>query len=402
MHVRVLMLAYACEPGRGSESEVGWRWAMAAARLGHEVTVVTRANNRQKIDAARPEYEDLPIRFEYHEAPPPFLWLKKCAPFPRLYYMAWQVALAARVRALIRSGSFDLYHHVTYVSARFPSVLALAGCRFVLGPIGGLGRVPELLVPLLDWPGRAMERARAVASRLDRLNPLWWWSMKRSRRLLVADVDTMEQLPSSVRRKSALAPAIGIDVNRDTALCAVPDTKHVLMIGELTARKGQSLGLDALAQLQHLDWSCEIIGEGRHRRLLESRVSDLGLGDRVTFCGALPREDVLFRLSRRPIVLALSLRESGGMALLEAAAAACPLVFLSLGGPQQLLGERAGAAVAPARPLQVVKSAADALAAFMEAPSLADEAGRRARGVALDHAWSAKAAYLSWLYGEAE
>ena len=42
--MKVLMSAYACEPGKGSEPAVGWNWALQAARR-HEVWVLTRGNN---------------------------------------------------------------------------------------------------------------------------------------------------------------------------------------------------------------------------------------------------------------------------------------------------------------------------------------------------------------------
>jgi hypothetical protein len=50
--LKLLMSAYACEPGKGSEPGVGWRWALEAARLGHEVWTLTRENNRPGIEAA--------------------------------------------------------------------------------------------------------------------------------------------------------------------------------------------------------------------------------------------------------------------------------------------------------------------------------------------------------------
>ena len=49
--LKVLMSAYACEPGKGSEPE----WAGSGRckwRAYHDVTVLTRANNRGPIEAA--------------------------------------------------------------------------------------------------------------------------------------------------------------------------------------------------------------------------------------------------------------------------------------------------------------------------------------------------------------
>ena len=44
--MKILLSAYACEPNKGSEPEVGWKWAINLVKAGHEVYVVTRLNNK--------------------------------------------------------------------------------------------------------------------------------------------------------------------------------------------------------------------------------------------------------------------------------------------------------------------------------------------------------------------
>jgi NAD(P)-dependent dehydrogenase (short-subunit alcohol dehydrogenase family) len=71
---RVLLSAYACEPERGSEPGVGWNWATELARLGHQVTVVTRAANRPAIEqeVQRPDQH---LAFLYFDLPH---WIQRC------------------------------------------------------------------------------------------------------------------------------------------------------------------------------------------------------------------------------------------------------------------------------------------------------------------------------------
>jgi allantoicase len=66
--MKVLISAYACEPGKGSEPGAGWEWSRAAA-LEHEVWVLTRTKNALAIERAlanephlrlHPVYIDLP------------------------------------------------------------------------------------------------------------------------------------------------------------------------------------------------------------------------------------------------------------------------------------------------------------------------------------------------------
>src|SRR5689334_16175245 len=54
--MKILLSALACEPGKGSELEVGFRAMLAAARL-HEVWVLT---NKDSIPAVRQELEGRP------------------------------------------------------------------------------------------------------------------------------------------------------------------------------------------------------------------------------------------------------------------------------------------------------------------------------------------------------
>src|SRR2546422_2131365 len=47
--LKILISAYACEPGEGSEPGVGWNVAVEAARR-HEGWGITRANNRRGVN----------------------------------------------------------------------------------------------------------------------------------------------------------------------------------------------------------------------------------------------------------------------------------------------------------------------------------------------------------------
>ena len=89
--LKVLMSAYACEPGKGSEPEVGWQWALQMARY-HDVTVLTRANNQPAIEfalAALRGRQPLPV-FVYHDRSPVMLDLKRRTKSVKLYYLLWQ------------------------------------------------------------------------------------------------------------------------------------------------------------------------------------------------------------------------------------------------------------------------------------------------------------------------
>src|SRR5208282_3662094 len=105
--MRILLSAYACEPGRGSEPGVGWGWATELARSGHQVWVLTRTDNRAAIE--RDTGASGPcLSFIYYELPE---WVQRWRRFSAvkpLYYILWQWAAARYIRKLFPQIPFDI------------------------------------------------------------------------------------------------------------------------------------------------------------------------------------------------------------------------------------------------------------------------------------------------------
>src|SRR5690242_14784091 len=122
--LKVLISAYACEPGKGSEPEVGWQWALQMAQY-HDVTVLTRANNRAAIEKGlEPLRGTRPLpRFVYHDEGPVLLWLKRQFKTIRTYYVFWQISAWKIISRLNRESPFDLMHHVTFAGFRYRTAI---------------------------------------------------------------------------------------------------------------------------------------------------------------------------------------------------------------------------------------------------------------------------------------
>jgi len=174
-----------------------------------------------------------------------------------------------------------------------------------------------------------------------------------------------------------------------------------ISIGELFWWKGIRLGLRAFAQA-HLD-DCEywIVGGGRERRGLERLAAALGIERRVRFWGELPRDEALRRLAESHILIFPGLRDSGGMACLEAMAMGRSIICLDLAGPSSLT--RGVALQIPAhRPEQVVRDLAAAMLRLAREPELREqleEAGRQRSKEA--YRWESKAEFFDALYHSA-
>ena len=146
--LKVLMSAYACEPGKGSEPEVGWQWALQMARF-HDVTVLTRTNNRASIEAALTALQGkqpLP-QFVFHDRGRMLLSLKSRFKLVQLYYVLWQRSAQALAARLHQAQRFDLMHHVTFAAFRYTTAIWGHGVPTVWGPVGGMEASPGKLLP---------------------------------------------------------------------------------------------------------------------------------------------------------------------------------------------------------------------------------------------------------------
>src|SRR5436309_1075040 len=159
--LKVLMSAYACQPGKGSEHEVGWQWALQMARF-HDVTVVTRRNRRVAIEEALKDFPPEHPRpsFVYHDLGTTLLRLKKWLRSVRVYYVLWQRSARHLVAGLHARHQFDLMHHVTFASYRYPIAISGHGVPVVWGPVGGIESIPLGLLPWRHPASLLMEMAR--------------------------------------------------------------------------------------------------------------------------------------------------------------------------------------------------------------------------------------------------
>ena len=62
--MNILLIAFACEPNKGSEEGVGWNWAINLAKK-HKVYVITRGQEQEFIEKNSTKEERENIEFFY-------------------------------------------------------------------------------------------------------------------------------------------------------------------------------------------------------------------------------------------------------------------------------------------------------------------------------------------------
>ena len=245
------MSAYACEPGKGSEPEVGWQWALQMARY-HDVTVLTRANNEPGITRALETLrgrQPLP-EFVYFDLGPKLLDLKRRAKAVKLYYVLWQRAARDVVARLHRENGYDLMHHVTFAGFRYPTAIWGHGVPTIWGPIGGIESIPPRLLP---WRHLASLNHEVMRNANNLLQAAPFHVLPKRARvttLILVSTREMQQTFEKLGFESEVMPTIGLKP------AEVPFQPHrkiegplrLLFVGNIITLKGIDLALDALRQ----------------------------------------------------------------------------------------------------------------------------------------------------------
>jgi glycosyltransferase involved in cell wall biosynthesis len=127
------------------------------------------------------------------------------------------------------------------------------------------------------------------------------------------------------------------------------DAADFIFVGELRRLKGVDVLIEALALLAARGWTGGAIcyGDGPDRKALATRAGALGLLQRIRFPGVSPARDA-FRSGR--VLVVPSRAESLPYIVLEAAAAAMPMVATRVGGIAEIFGPDSDALVAPGDP----------------------------------------------------
>ena len=329
----ILLSAYLCEPNRGSEHGIGWNAARELARRDR-VWVLAAECNQAAVEAEQRRDPNPNLTFEFVRLPTP---LRR---FPgQLRYLAWQFAAISVARRLHREIGFDVAQHVSFVRYWTPSALAFVPVPFVWGPVGGRERAPLRF----DYGvyGTFFEILRRLVLGASDLNPLVWWTARRSDVAIATSPETERHLrrlgarrtevmfPTGVPEELAMSPEEleGIlTVDRPVRFISVTGK------GRLMHWKGVHLGIRALAKARLDTAEFHVFGTGRELPRLKAMTEELGVADQVVFWGDVSREAMLEVFRDCDALIHPAVHDAGATTIPEAFALATPVDCLDVGG----------------------------------------------------------------------
>ncbi|MDB0056465.1 glycosyltransferase [Akkermansiaceae bacterium] len=405
--MKVLICAYACEPGRGAEPGVGWNIVKGLSQ-NHELWVVTRSDNQEVIEFCNEKWVS-DVSWIYHDPPKLITFWKKGRKGLMLFYLIWLWTCLFKVQKLNKTVKFDRLHHLTFGSIVPASPLALLGVPLVVGPLGGAENPPEAFLESMPFRQRAHVFKRTALHWIARKVFVASWFYRRTHCAIGAT-------PQAAALLSQLgAPRVVVQVQsgmgKDEIEKFTPTTKRetsevlrLVSACRLIHWKAVDLTIDALAQaireggLARLD----VFEMGPEMDKLQSRVSDLGLEEHVTFHGRVPHLNQVYEaISQADALVHPALHEAFGQVCLESLALGTPVIALNWAGPGQLINKSCGYPIPVGSRDEVVAGIAAAILDCQERPEEHRKKRDAARQQAGNFSWFrvVDTVEKSYLYG---
>lgn len=340
--MNILLAAYACEPNKGSEPEVGWQMVLQIAKKmpNDNIYVITKKNNKEII-----EKEDYPknMHFYYYELPKYLSFYKKGQRGVRTYYYLWMLSAALFMKK--QNISFQIVQHITFVNDWLPSfwmLLKNKNTKFIWGPIGSNDPINSKF--LNGFKKKAIEKIRIFLQNFFRtIDPFFHLTKYKADCIIGINEEVRIKLNLNDSHNFIAEPAIAMKKSFiDSIHIDKEESKKfiILSVGRLMYIKNFRMTILSFSKFlknnPNIYAELRIIGKGEDKNSLIQLVEELKIENYVKFVGQIPLDDVFNEFKNADLFLFPSL-ENAGFVFLEAMSFSLPIVGLNYGGAPQFV-----------------------------------------------------------------
>ena len=359
--MKVLINAYACSPGMGSEPGMAWNWVSNLAKFC-ELYIITEGEFRDKIEEVVPALEQgKNMHFYYNpvsEEIRKMCWNQGDWRFYK-YYRDWQWKTYLMAKDICSKEKIDVLHQLNMIGFREPGYLWKLsqenGVPFVWGPIGGLKQFPTAY---LKGAGLKMK----LFNRLK--NFLNVWQLKHDKRVneafktakvLVSSIpDSYRAIKKCKGLESVVIPETGCFLSENIPTDRFDEKEfHVMWVGKFDFRKQLPLALRAVAIAGNPNIVLDVYGSGSDEQVGSAKrlVDAMGINGRVIWHGNLPNDVVMNAMRKAQLFFFTSVSEDTSTVVLEAVSNRLPVLCFDACGMAAVIDNKVGRKEALSEPI---------------------------------------------------
>ena len=353
---KILVLAYAVSPTRGSEYSVAWNYITYMSQ-NNLLTVLYGTSGNHMGDC-------IEIEKYIREHPLPNVrfipvypnrwanrlnWFNKHGILVYTFYYAynvWHKQAYTISRQLLQKEHFDLIHYVGMIGYREPGYLWKLGLPYVWGPIGGANNVPWQLMKRMPLMAKMKQTFRNITNTIQLHTKLRLkQALKATNILLTATSENQQKFLEVHHKKSICLPenCITGKITLDYRKFQSPSFYHLIVIGTLDARKSVSTFLEALTLVTHRNLlHVDIVGDGPLKSKLQQYAVQQDLNSIITWYGQLPRTEAVKIFNSAHLHVITSVSEGNPTTIWEAMSYGVPTISFDHCGMHDTICDRCG------------------------------------------------------------
>lgn len=300
--------------------------------------------------------------------------------FNQLIQLLTQLRMRRVARERVASGPVDVVFQPAPIAVKAVSSMYDLGAPVVIGPMNGGMDLPPAFRQLDGRLVRmAISGSRHATGVLHRLIP----GKRHADVLLVSNKRTRAALPSHTTGDVREVMESAVDLGRwqpRTSDPALRGPMSFIFCGRFVDWKGISLLVRAFAPLARAgNVRLDLVGDGELFGDIERLVEAEGIRQSVVLHGRVPLERYIEMLHDAGAFVSPSLRECGGIAMMEAMAIGVPVIATDWGGAAQYASRDCAILVPPSSQSEFVDGLTAAMRRLANSPELRRDLGRAGR-----------------------
>lgn len=361
--LKILINAYACSPGMGSEPGMAWNWVSNLAKFC-ELYIITEGEFREKIEEVVPTLEQgKNMHFYYNlvsEEIRKMCWNQGDWRFYK-YYREWQWKTYLMAKEICSSEHIDVLHQLNMIGFREPGYLWKLskenGVPFVWGPVDAKDKFPVAYLDGASIKTKLFMRLKNFLTGIQlRYSGRVLKAAHQASVVFSASSNSQRSFKKYMRIDSPLLNETGCYVQEHPVTDkSKKETFDVLWVGKMDFRKQLALALQTMTSIGNNKFRLHIVGGG-DSAFYQQMAEGLGIADQCVWHGAVSHDEVQKLMQASDVFFFTSVAEGTPHVVLEAIGNNLPVVCFDTCGQGDAVNDKVGRKVNLSNPAQ---SAAD-------------------------------------------
>ena len=409
--LKILINAYACSPGMGSEPGMAWNWVSNLAKFC-ELYIITEGEFRDRIEEVVPTLEQgKNMHFYYNpvsEEIRKMCWNQGDWRFYK-YYKEWQWKTYLLAKDICKVEKMDVLHQLNMIGFREPGYLWKLsqenGVPFVWGPVDAKDKFPvayldgaslktKLFMRLKNFLTgiqlRYSGRVRAAAHQASVIFSASSNSQRSFKKYMGIDSPLLNETGCYMEESTLMGKTDGEIENRPIEDKNSKETFDVLWVGKMDFRKQLALALRSIAECAQPKMRLHIVGGG-NAESYHILTSELGIENQCVWHGAVSHEEVQNLMQESDMFFFTSVAEGTPHVVLESIGNHLPVVCFDTCGQGDSVNESVGRKIALSHPSQSAHDFARILNELEGNRALLKQLSENCKQRQMELSWEAKA-----------